>query len=181
MTSRQHKQAAHQRQKQKKATKRARKQKRTDVRAKRRLTALVDPRQPRCGLCGATTNLTKTECCDQWICDDEDQYVLFSYAHNSCHRNHRRHTVCGHHFEEGHSGRWQDCAQCRRDTNTEMYVFHATNEYNFEVLENPPKYKPTRCAKCGKVIVLSQGGYSICGDRYECGECTQIELPDFTS
>ena len=34
--------------------------------------------------CGATDNLTKTECCGQWICDDEDQYVLFSYAHNSC-------------------------------------------------------------------------------------------------
>ncbi len=39
---------------------------------------------PRCGLCGKTKKLTKTECCDQWICDDEDKYVIFSYARNSC-------------------------------------------------------------------------------------------------
>lgn len=31
-----------------------------------------------CGLCGSTKNLTKTECCGNWICDDEDEYVLFS-------------------------------------------------------------------------------------------------------
>lgn len=28
--------------------------------------------KPRCGLCGKTKNLTKTECCGNWICDDED-------------------------------------------------------------------------------------------------------------
>lgn len=48
---------------------------------------------PRCGLCGKTKKLTKTECCDNWICDDEDQYRLFSFAHNSCRRNHRRYTL----------------------------------------------------------------------------------------
>ena len=25
---------------------------------------------PRCGQCGKTKKLTRTECCDQWICDD---------------------------------------------------------------------------------------------------------------
>ena len=30
--------------------------------------------KPRCGLCGKRGNLTKTECCGQWICDDEDNY-----------------------------------------------------------------------------------------------------------
>ena len=50
--------------------------------------------RPQCGLRGATTNLTKTECCGNWICDDEDQYVLFSYARNSCYRNHDRYTLC---------------------------------------------------------------------------------------
>jgi hypothetical protein len=42
--------------------------------------------KPRCGLCGKTKKLTKTECCGEWICDDEDKYVLFSYARNSCYR-----------------------------------------------------------------------------------------------
>ncbi len=128
--------------------------------------------KPRCGLCGKTTRLTKTECCGQWICDDEDKYVVFSYAHNSCYRNHRRYTLCGHHHAEGHPGRWQDCPTCKADINTEMYVYFGTNEYNFEKLANPPAYEPTKCAQCGKVIVLSEGGYSISRGEYRCEACT---------
>ena len=71
--------------------------------------------RPRCGLCGSTTNLTKTECCGQWICDDEGRYVPFSYARNSCYRNHRRYTLCGYHHAEGHPGHWKDCLQCKED------------------------------------------------------------------
>lgn len=34
-----------------------------------------------CGLCGeAAKPLTRTECCENLICDDEDEYVMFSYA-----------------------------------------------------------------------------------------------------
>jgi hypothetical protein len=32
----------------------------------------------RCGLCRKTRNLTKADCCQNWICDDEDKYVMFS-------------------------------------------------------------------------------------------------------
>jgi hypothetical protein len=60
--------------------------------------------KPRCGLCGKRGKLTKTECCDQWICDDTENYVLFSYARNSCARNHGRYTLCAHHYNEGHQG-----------------------------------------------------------------------------
>lgn len=127
--------------------------------------------RPRCGLCGKTGKLTKTDCCGQWICDDEDQYVLFSYDTNSCHRNHDRYTLCAHHHEEGHAGAWQDCPECREDFETEMYVWYGTNEYNFEKLANPPAYEPTTCAKCGKVIHLGEGGYSICGNDYFCIRC----------
>jgi len=130
---------------------------------------------PKCGLCGKTKNLTKTECCGQWIRDDEHNYKLFSYAHNSCHRNHRRYTLCGHHYEEGHSGDWKTCQKCRNDIVTEMYVYFGTNEYNFEKLANPPKSKPTRCTKCGKVISLSQDGYLIKGGKYYCMECSAIK------
>jgi ribosomal protein S27AE len=136
------------------------------------------PSRPRCGLCGKTTNLTKTECCDQWICDDEDQYVLFSYARSSCYRNHRSYTLCGHHYDEGHPGDWKDCPKCREDIKTEMYVYYGTNEYNFEILENPPDYEPTQCSKCGAVIVLSEGGYSLGSEGYRCGRCTAAEFPD---
>jgi hypothetical protein len=132
--------------------------------------------KPRCDLCGKTTRLTKAECCDQWICDDEDKYVLFSYAHTSCSRNHRRYTLCGHHSAEGHPGTWQECPTCRTDIDTEIYVYFGTNEYNFEKLANPPSYEPTKCSVCGKVIVLSEEGYSISRDAYRCELCMAAEF-----
>jgi len=130
----------------------------------------------RCGLCGKTKKLTQTECCDQWICDDEDKYVLFSYARNSCSRNHRRYTLCAYHHAEGHAGNWKNCARCSRSFETEMYVWYGTNEYNFEKLENPPKYEPKTCAKCGVVINLGEDGYSQQGRKYWCYECSHAEM-----
>jgi hypothetical protein len=58
-----------------------------------------------------------------------------------------------------------------------MYVYYGTNEYNFEKLENPPDYEPTRCSKCNSVIVLGDGGYLRGPDGYSCLECADIELP----
>lgn len=54
---------------------------------------------------------------------------------------------------------------------TEMYVWYGTNEYNFEKLDNPPSYEPTRCAVCGKVIKLGIDEHSQLGDEYRCGRC----------
>jgi hypothetical protein len=53
----------------------------------------------------------------------------------------------------------------------EMYVYFSTNEYNFEVLPNPPAFEPTKCDHCGAVIVLSEGGYSTGKDGYTCRKC----------
>ncbi len=97
---------------------------------------------------------------------------MFSYARNSCHRNHSRFTLCVFHFNENHPERWQDCPKCRDEIETEMYVYYATNEYNFEVLENPPDYEPTHCNSCGSVIVLADGCYFSSHDGYRCGKCT---------
>lgn len=72
--------------------------------ARKRKPTRQSPQQggARCGLCGKTKNLTKTECCGSWICDDEHEYVMFSSDRNSCSRNHRRYTLCGyHHTLEG--------------------------------------------------------------------------------
>jgi hypothetical protein len=143
--------------------------------AGKRPTSPSGPR--RCGLCGKTGNLTRTECCSHWICDDEDRYVLFSFDRNSCHRNHRRYTLCGSHHAEEHEGRWQDCAECRESFETEMYVWYGTNEYNFEKLPNPPSFEPTRCAECGHVIRLGEDGYSMQADKYYCEPCTAARLP----
>lgn len=128
----------------------------------------------RCGLCGnAQKKLIKTDCCGNWICDDEDEYVLFSYARNSCARNHRRFTLCGFHNTEEHMGDWKTCKKCFTafEHELEMYVWYGTNEYNFEKLPNPPAYEPRHCQKCGKVIVLSEGGYSVLCGVYRCDDC----------
>ena len=132
--------------------------------------------RPKCGLCGKTANLTKTPCCNQWICDDEDRYVLFSFARNSCHRNHSRYTLCSSHHNEQHSGKWQGCPKCLKSFETEMYVWYGTNEYNFEKLKNPPAYEPTRCAKCKKVIRLGEDGYTVSGKKYLCEKCASREF-----
>jgi len=134
----------------------------------------VKPR-PRCGLCGKTKSLTKTPCCGNWICDDEHKYVMFSYARNSCYRNHERYTLCPYHHNEEHSGHWKDCKICRKSFATEMYVWYGTNEFNFEKLENPPEYEPTRCSTCGKIIKLGTDGYAQLGDEYTCEKCNNKE------
>jgi hypothetical protein len=131
--------------------------------------------KPRCGLCGKTKNLAQTECCGQWICDDEHKYVLFSCARSSCSRNHRRYTLCGFHEGEKHPGRWQDCEICRKSFETEIYVWYGTNEYNFEKLQNPPAYEPTHCGRCGVVIKLGTDGYSIGPKGTLCERCTDLD------
>jgi hypothetical protein len=129
---------------------------------------------PRCGLCGKGGKLTRTECCGQWICDDEDKYVVFSYARNSCSRNHRRYTLCGYHAAEDHGGDWRECQHCREEIQTEMYVYYGTNEYNFVKLQHPPSYEPTLCTKCGAVIRLATDAYTIKGKGYYCERCSPL-------
>jgi len=131
--------------------------------------------KPRCGLCGKTKNLTRTACCGNWICDDEHKYVLFSYARNSCHRNHSRYTLCGYHFSEDHEGDWKTCKKCREGFEPEMVAYFGTNEYNFEKMPDPPSFEPTQCSKCGKVIVLPEGGYAHGVDGYRCSDCVEKE------
>ena len=127
--------------------------------------------KPSCGLCGKQASLTRTECCGNWICDDEEGYVAFSYSRNSCSRNHDRYTLCSSHHNEGHAGDWKTCEKCRTVFETEMYVWYGTNEYNFERLSNPPKYEPTCCRKCGKVIRLGEDGYMQDSEGYSCSRC----------
>lgn len=129
---------------------------------------------PPCGLCGKSKKPRyKTECCGNWICGDESEYVMFSYSRDICSRNHRRFTLCGFHHTEKHKGDWKTCKKCREDFKheLEMYVWYGTNEYNFEKLENPPKFTRTHCAGCDKIIRLPDGGYSSLKGIYVCDEC----------
>ncbi len=127
---------------------------------------------PPCGLCGKSKKLrNKTECCGNWLCGDESEYVMFSYSRDICSRNHRRFTLCGSHHVEEHKGGWKTCKKCRDDFEPEMYVWYGMNEYNFEKLPNPPAFEPTHCSKCGERIVLPDGGYSTLCGVYRCDNC----------
>jgi hypothetical protein len=135
--------------------------------------------KPKCGLCGKSGKIMKTDCCGNYICDDQDSYVLFSYARNSCARNHERFTLCAYHKNEGHKGNWKDCKKCLEEMGDEleMYVWYGTNEYNFTKLENPPTFKPTYCGNCGKHLPLPDGGYlTFCGE-YRC-DTKKCEITD---
>ena len=109
---------------------------------------LIKEKKKACGLCGTTKNLIKTPCCDNWICDDADQYIIFSFAKNSCYRNHDRYTLCSVHHHSNHKGKWQECTKCKKDYAIEHYVDYTTNEFNFEKLQNPPKIT-IKCINCG--------------------------------
>lgn len=94
---------------------------------------------PRCGLCGKSGRLTKTDCCDNWICDDEAEYMMFSFATNSCYRNHDRYTLCSNHYNEKHGGAdWRTCKECYNMFDPQTYNWYGTNEFNFVTLTNPP-------------------------------------------
>lgn len=131
---------------------------------------------PVCGLCGKKKkSREQTDCCGNWICNDENEYVMFSYARNSCSRNHRRFTLCCYHHTEEHKGKWQTCKECHADFEheLEMYVWYGTNEYNFEKLANPPKFQRTHCAGCEKIIRLPDGGFASLKDICVCEECME--------
>ena len=132
----------------------------------------------RCGLCGKSGRLTRTECCGQWICDDEHKYVLFSYERNSCRRNHSRYTLCGSHCAANHKGDWKTCRECRKDIETELYVHLGTNEYNFETLDDPPAFEPTPCSKCGKGISLVNDSHTFEAGGYRCEDCSDFSFAE---
>ncbi len=133
-------------------------------------------RARQCALCGATKGLTRTDCCGHWICDDESGYVLFSYARTSCMRNHRRYTLCGSHHSDEHDGTWQGCAACRERFEPELYAYYGTNEYNFEILKNPPAFEPTKCVGCQHVIRLGFDGYAMTAEGYSCERCAAARI-----
>ncbi len=134
---------------------------------------------PKCGLCGKTTNLTKTPCCDQWICDDMADYKLFSYERNSCSRNHSRYTLCGYHYAEDHKGDWKTCEDCKNGYNTELYVYFGTNEYNFEKLKDIPEFEYERCAECGGIVKQGEEGFSGDGTNVWCEKCTRKRMETY--
>lgn len=121
-----------------------------------------------CELCESKTKrLTTTECCGRTICDDEADYVICSFAKNSCRRNHRRYTLCGNHYSDDHKGDWKTCEKCKHTTDKDHYIYYATNAYNFEKLDI--KNRPTmKCCACG----FESEDFGLFGNIMRFGGCT---------
>jgi hypothetical protein len=58
-----------------------------------------------------------------------------------------------------------------------MYAWYVTNDYNFEKVANPPPFEPTLCDRCGKRIVLPEGGYVRGPGGIWCHACDERSLP----
>lgn len=100
--------------------------------------------------------------------------LMFSYAKNRRSRYHRRYTLCGAHFSEGHDGKWQDWTECREGFEREMVAWYGTNEFNFEKRANPPAFEPTLCARYKSRINLGTDGYTINDNGYWCARCAPM-------
>lgn len=86
-----------------------------------------------CGICGETRKLKKSDCCDNWICNDEPKYK------DSCSRAHRRESICGYHHSESHSGKWQDCEECKEEGVEDNYPIKES------YYEKPPPKVSKKC------------------------------------
>ena len=63
----------------------------------------------------------------------------------------------------------------KKNMKPEIYIWHGTNEFNFEKLKEIPKFEPTKCLKCQRVINLGREPYAVIGDQYECFHCLVLE------
>lgn len=130
--------------------------------------------KPSCGVCGTTkTRIVRTECCGLWLCDNSEEYQLFSYSRAFCARSHSRYTLCGAHYAESHSGDWRSCATCSSAYDSANHMWYAFNGYNFTPGLPQPKGTPWTfpCEVCGVRVAPGFEEYSSGGRGLTCGSC----------
>jgi len=87
-----------------------------------------------CRFCGRESlPLVKTRCCEQWICCDTE--FLSFRGGGTCRFEHEQYSICHFHYNEGHSGTWQDCRECREFLGEEEF------KRELEAPINIPRYK----------------------------------------
>lgn len=90
----------------------------------------MEQNEVRCGICGETKNLEKTECCGEWVCMDDTSSS--NPKPNKCHTFHRRYTICSYHHDLGHTGDWRECRTCKESFPAVVFVEMSENEFNFK-------------------------------------------------
>lgn len=115
-----------------------------------------------CGLCKNNDNLTITECCRNFICNEFD---------DGCLKEHLNETVCGMHYINKHEGKWQECIKCQNNLGNELFNFHGINGSNFERLSEHLPFEKTRCCKCTRRIFLALEDYHRENKIFTCINC----------
>jgi hypothetical protein len=127
---------------------------------------------PRCSLCGGTTRLQRTRCCNSWVCDDGGDG-----RHDPCARNHNRFTLCAQHSESrGHtsSADWRACTQCA--TFSGDLRWRSCNGHNVAPLTLPQATPLTQpCSQCGGRIFRGFESYvQLPSSALLCNGCNVI-------
>eukprot|EP01133_Synstelium_polycarpum_P012996 gene12996-15287_t len=155
----------------------------------------VKSSEKKCHICGQQPSrnlkLTRTECCGNWVCDNEDQYQLFSGSRDFCGRSHAKYTICGtksHTARKHQSPDWRTCQQCKVEPpekgmlaglfggppSKESSLYFGTNGYNFMPMLNVPYNRVTvDCGRCKRAFLSYIEGSSLTmGDNtIICPEC----------
>lgn len=145
---------------------------------------------PKCGICGNRKGpFMRTECCNRLVCDDESSYQLGSYARVHCSRNHRRYSICCHHYDEHHKGKWQNCKKCKKEFREKdgslgyTYASMAGNpphlpfKFNFDEdaqVFDWGKMNFPKCGICRRDVDTQAENFYRCFCRYaliQCEEC----------
>jgi len=136
-----------------------------------------------CSCNAGTKSMMRARCCENPICDTEDQYAMFSYSRAHCSRSHNRYTLCGHHGVEQECDRtvdWRECPGClsalskSRDRTADM-LWRGLNAYNFCPLlsKDVPKHSLCEtCSKCNGKFISGIEGCMFSGGGIQCTRCS---------
>ena len=110
--------------------------------------------KPRAASCSKTGKLRKTQCCGNWVCDDHDKYVPFSYAQKQLQPGIMT-TIpsAGIITMKGMEATGKTARNAATYFETEMYVWYGTNDYNFEKLETRPSSNRLTALSVGRSFV----------------------------
>ncbi len=134
-----------------------------------------------CILCNNESKLTKTECCNVWLCNGREDNASNANAgpnSNNCNANHNQFTLCAIHHNQKHKDQdWRKCEKCKESFQVQIHTWLGTNQYNHVKLEDSAKMEPTTCKCCKKVINLDADGFVQKSDgSIHCKKCENIMI-----
>lgn len=136
-----------------------------------------------CKLCSkgwSDVRLKRTYCCKQVVCNNEDEYQMFSYSRQFCNRSHSRYTLCGYHGNERECKKHRDwrlcteCVKCDDPTRVADKLWRGLNSYNIYPMlaKDVPRHSLCEtCSKCQKKFISGVEGSTHSREGISCPRC----------